>query len=131
MSKQHQYKSNITWTGNKGSGTADYKAYDRNYEIRIQNKVNISGSADAPFRGDITKHNPEDLLLASISSCHMLWYLHFCADNGIVVTHYEDNAVATMEEYNTGGGRFIAVTLNPLVTITDKNKIERANQLHA
>ena len=105
MIKEHHYKTNITWIGNRGVGTADYASYDRSYEIKINHKINISGSSDAPFRGDINKHNPEDLFLSSISSCHMLWFLHLCADKGIVVVAYEDDAQGTMIENPGGGGR--------------------------
>jgi len=131
MSKEHHYKATVVWTGNKGQGTADYKSYDRNYTISLENKPDIQGSADMPFRGDGTKPNPEDLFLSSLSICHMLWFLHFCADNGIVVTDYKDNAIGTMIENAGGGGRFIEATLQPVVTITDKTKIDKANSLHA
>ena len=130
MAKEHHYKATIVWTGNKGDGTKDYKSYDRNHVISIKNKIDISGSSDAPFRGDISKHNPEDLLLSSLSSCHMLWFLHFCADNGITVVNYKDNAIGTMIEKESGGGHFKEVTLNPVVTITDKTQIDKANSLH-
>ena len=130
MAKEHHYKATIVWTGNKGNGTKDYKSYDRNHVISIKNKIDISGSSDAPFRGDISKHNPEDLLLSSLSSCHMLWFLHFCADNGITVVNYKDNAIGTMIEKESGGGHFKEVTLNPVVTITDKTQIDKANSLH-
>ena len=45
----------------------------------------IAGSADPAFRGDRTRYNPEDLLVASLAACHMLWYLHLAADAGVVV----------------------------------------------
>ena len=131
MAKEHHYKANITWTGNRGQGTKDYQAYDRNYTISIANKPDIAGSADTPFRGDGTKYNPEDLLLTSLSVCHMLWFLHFCADKGIVVIDYKDSPEGTMIENTGGGGRFTQVILNPVVTITDKAQIEKANSLHA
>ncbi len=130
MIKELHYKTNITWTGNRGLGTTDYAAYDRSYEIKINHKINISGSSDAPFRGDINKHNPEDLFLSSISSCHMLWFLHLCADKGIVVVAYEDDAQGTMIETPGGGGKFTSVILNPKVIITDGKLIEVVNQLH-
>lgn len=79
MKKEHQYNANLVWTGNKGSGTMDYRSYDRDFVIYIDGKPQISGSSDSAFMGDKAKYNPEDLLLASISSCHMLWYLHLCA----------------------------------------------------
>ena len=131
MAKEHHYKAQIVWTGNRGEGTKDYQAYDRNYTISIENKPDIAGSADTPFRGDGTKYNPEDFLLSSLSTCHMLWFLHFCADNKIVVTNYIDNPIATMIENTGGGGHFTEVTLKPVVTITNASQIELANSLHA
>lgn len=131
MAKEHHYTASIVWTGNKGQGTKDYRAYDRNYTISIASKPDIEGSADTPFRGDGTKYNPEDFLLCSISTCHMLWFLHFCADNSIVVTAYKDTPIGTMLENPGGGGRFTGVLLQPHVTITDKSQIEKANSLHA
>ena len=128
MTKQHNYSLNIKWTGNKGEGTTRYDAYDRSYIISGENKVDILGSADAPFRGDITKYNPEDLLLASLSSCHMLWYFHLCADAGIIVTEYIDNPTGILVQNETGSGSFSEVTLNPTVIVSDNSMIEKANQ---
>ena len=130
MTKQHNYSLNIKWTGNKGEGTTRYDAYDRSYIISGENKVEILGSADAPFRGDITKYNPEDLLLASLSSCHMLWYFHLCADAGIIVTEYIDNPTGILVQNETGSGSFSEVSLNPTDIVSDNSMIEKANQLH-
>lgn len=90
--KQHNYSLTINWKGNNGKGTKDYKSYERSFEVSTEGKEIIKGSSDPSFNGDKTKYNPEELLLASISSCHMLWYLHLCADEGIVVTEYSDIA---------------------------------------
>ena len=128
--KQHLYKSTITWTGNKGTGTNDYRAYDRSHTISIDGKPDIPSSSDAAFRGDKTKHNPEDLMVAALSSCHMLWYLHLCADSGVTVTQYTDNATGTMEENADGSGQFSEVTLHPEVTVKHQSMIEKANALH-
>ena len=130
MSAFHTYKSNIIWTGNTGTGTADYKTYERSHIISIENKVDIEATSDPAFRGDKTKHNPEELFLSSLSSCHMLWYLHLCASAEINVVSYEDNAVGIMEEFKNGSGKFTEVTLYPIVTITDIALIEKANALH-
>lgn len=130
MAKEHQYQTNLNWTGNKGSGTMDYRSYDRSYVISTDHKTDIQGSSDSAFMGDKTKHNPEDLLVSSISSCHMLWYLHLCSQNGIIVLDYRDNAVGTMIENTDGSGRFTGIVLHPLITITDEAQIEKANALH-
>lgn len=129
MSRQHNYKTNIQWTGNRGEGTVGYRAYDRSHRISAASKPVIEASSDPAFLGDAAKYNPEELLLASLSSCHMLWYLHLCSDNGIVVVDYKDEATGIMLETVTGG-HFTEVVLHPVVSITDKTKIERANQLH-
>ncbi|MES2704478.1 MAG: OsmC family protein [Bacteroidota bacterium] len=128
--KQHNYETTITWTGNNGTGTSDYRAYERSHTLTVNGKPDMLCSSDTPFRGDAAKHNPEDMLLASLSSCHMLWYLHLCADAGIVVTDYTDNAKGVMTETPGSGGKFTEVTLYPVVTITDDRRADEANQLH-
>jgi len=85
MKGEHHYKTTIRWTGNKGQGTADYRSYERSHTAFIDGKQDILCSSDPAFRGDKTKHNPEELFLVSIASCHMLWYLHLCAEAGVVV----------------------------------------------
>lgn len=130
MTKKHNYKLTIKWTGNKGEGTVDYKTYDRSHSILIENKPEILASSDPAFRGDNTKYNPEELLVASLSSCHMLWYLHFCAVNGVIVEEYIDNAEGTLTETRTGSGSFSEVILNPVVTVKEESMIEKAIELH-
>jgi organic hydroperoxide reductase OsmC/OhrA len=130
MSKQHNYTTTIKWTGNKGEGTTRYDAYERNHALSIENKPDLLCSSDTPFRGDGTRHNPEDMLVASLSSCHMLWYLHLCADAGVIVLDYIDNATGTMVEVPGGGGHFTEVMLHPVVTVKDASMIEKANALH-
>jgi organic hydroperoxide reductase OsmC/OhrA len=126
----HHYKTTTTWVGNRGQGTANYRAYDRNHDIAVEGRPDILCSSDPAFRGDTSRHNPEVLLVASLSGCHMLWYLHLCSDNNIVVTEYTDEATGTMEENKDGSGQFVEVTLNPRVTVADKSMIEKANELH-
>ena len=130
MHPNHNYKLTLKWTGNKGTGTSGYRAYDRNHEILIEGKTTLLGSADPSFHGDKTVHNPEDLLLASLSACHMMSYLHVCVKAGIVVTNYVDNATGIMTVNKDGSGHFIEVTLNPIVTITDESQLAKANELH-
>lgn len=130
MSKIHQYSATIEWTGNKGTGTDGYSNYERSHQIIIDDKTAISCSSDPAFRGDKTKHNPEELLVSSLSSCHMLWYLHLCAEAGIVVTNYIDSATGTMVKTSNGGGKFTEVTLHPSVTVTEERMIVKATALH-
>ena len=130
MAGQHQYSLTIKWTGNIGSGTSAYRAYDRSHVIISENKVEISASSDPAFLGDKTKHNPEELLVASLSSCHMHWYLHLCAEAGIIVVDYIDNATGIMMETSSRGGKFKEVTLHPIVTVAENSMKEKADQLH-
>lgn len=130
MSQQHHYQATIEWTGNKGSGTSAYTAYERSHTIRIEDKTDITASSDKPFRGDGSKHNPEDLFLSALASCHMLWYLHLCADNKIIVESYVDNASGTMEIQANGSGKFTEVILAPAITISTADKTDLAYQLH-
>ena len=130
MGTEHRYPIRLVWTGNKGEGTSTYRSYDRSYTISVKNKPDFYGSSDPMFRGDPAKHNPENLLVMSLSSCHMLWYLHLCADHGIVVVAYEDDAVGVMTEDAVRGGFFTEVTLNITVGITDESKMELAQALH-
>lgn len=130
MPKEHAYQTTIRWTGNTGNGTKDYKSYERSYVISVENKADISGSSDPAFLGDRTKHNPEDLLVSSLSACHMLWYLHLCSTHGISVVDYSDNALGLMVETAGGGGHFTEVILQPVVTICQENQVDKANKLH-
>jgi organic hydroperoxide reductase OsmC/OhrA len=128
--KEHHYKINITWTGNRGQGTSAYTAYERNHTISTANKPVIPASSDPSFRGDASRYNPEELLVASLSSCHMLWYLHLCSVAGVVVVDYVDDATGCMHETADGGGHFTEVILHPVITVTDKEMIPKADALH-
>lgn len=128
--KTHQYQVEVKWTGNTGQGTAGYRAYDRAHEISVAGKPIIPGSSDPAFRGDPTRYNPEELLVASLSTCHMLWYLHLCADAKIVVTEYRDNPIGIMTETKDGGGRFTEVMLKPVVTVAAGSDSALVEQLH-
>lgn len=120
----------MVWTGNKGEGTSSYRSYDRSYTISMSGKADLNGSADAMFRGDATKYNPEELLVAALSSCHLLSYLHLCAVNEIVVTAYEDDATGILAEDKDRGGFFTEVVLNITMIITDLTKKRKAEELH-
>jgi organic hydroperoxide reductase OsmC/OhrA len=131
MSRIHHYQTTTTWTGNLGSGTSQYNAYSRDHEITAAKKATpIPGSSDPLFRGDPSRYSPEDLLVASLSACHMLWVLHLCTDAGIVVTHYSDQASGEMVEHPDGSGEFTLVTLRPRMTITDASRIDDTLAVH-
>src|SRR5258705_10925026 len=104
MKGQHHYDLTLNWTGNTGEGTSHYRSYERSHTIMIDNKAELLCSSDPAFRGDKTKHNPEEFMVASLSACHMLWYLHLCSEAGVIVTHYVDHATGTMVETSDGGG---------------------------
>ncbi len=129
--RMHTYRSTIRWTGDRGSGTSGYRDYDRLYDVLVDGKAAIAGSSDPMFRGDPTRHNPEDLLVASISACHMLWYLHLCADAGVIVVEYVDDCDGSLAENADGSGRFTVITLRPRVTISAASDPDRAVALHA
>jgi len=128
--RMHRYTVALEWTGNRGQGTQGYRAYGRDHVLRCTGKPDLAGSADAGFHGDAERHNPEDLLVAALSSCHMLTYLHLAADAGIVVTAYTDHAEGSMRTAGKGG-RFTEVVLHPRVTLAPGSDAARAEALHA
>lgn len=128
--KEHRYTLSVIWTGNTGAGTTSYTGYSRDHVISAPGKPDISGSSDPAFRGDASRHNPEDMLVAAISSCHMLWYLHLASEAGIVVTAYHDAPVGVMVEDKARGGLFTSVTLKPTVTIASGSNSARARAVH-
>jgi len=130
MGRDHRYQATITWTGNLGAGTAGYRSYSRDHEVSGAGKPVLPGSSDPAFRGDPERWNPEELLVATLSQCHMLWFLHLCAENGIVVRSYTDDAEGIMAEGDDGAGEFTAVTLRPRVAIADPAHANRARELH-
>ena len=130
MHRSHTYHTQVTWTGNRGTGTSGYRAYDRAHELSADQRPVILGSSDPAFQGDPTRWNPELALLGALSQCHMLWYLHLCAESGVIVTAYTDNAQATM--LDTGdGGRFTGAVLRPQVTVALQDMVDDAVALHA
>ena len=130
MEATHQYSANIKWTGNQGSGTNSYRSYSRDHVTAYAEKPVIAMSSDPAFRGDGKRYNPEELLVISLASCHMLWYLHLCADAGVVVNEYSDHATGSMIENKDGSGQFSEVVLNPKVKVADPSMIAKAVELH-
>ncbi|MEW5836884.1 MAG: OsmC family protein [Pseudomonadota bacterium] len=129
MNRPHRYRVDVVWTGNRGSGTDGYRNYSRNHAIRVPGKPELAGSADPTFRGDATRYNPEDMLVAALSTCHMLSYLHMATVAGVVVTDYRDAAEGTMVTEGDGG-RFTEVVLRPVVTITAASDPAKAEAAH-
>ncbi|MCG8690115.1 MAG: OsmC family protein [Minwuiales bacterium] len=130
MSQEHHYRLRTTWTGAVHGPTTKYNAYSREHTIEMDGKPMLTGSADAAFLGDAALYNPEDLLVAALSSCHMLAYLATCASARVPILAYQDDATGTMLQKPVGG-HFTEVTLRPRVTIANADQIEKARELHA
>jgi organic hydroperoxide reductase OsmC/OhrA len=131
VAREHRYKVTTTWTGNRGTGTSGYRAYGREHEISAEGKsVVLPGSSDPAFLGDPSRYNPEELLVASLSACHMLWFLHLCSDAGIAVASYKDDATGEMTERAGGAGEFTKVTLRPRVILSDPSRATEIAALH-
>ncbi len=128
--KQHIYDIRVDWTGDDGGGTTNYKSYRRDHRITAAGKPPIEASSDPSFRGDPARYNPEELLVASLSSCHMLWYLHLCSVNGVAVLAYRDSASGVMEESADGSGTFVEVQLRPHVKVASGGDQAKALALH-
>ncbi len=130
MASRHEYVPTIVWTGNRGDGTRNAGGYDRNWNIETPGRPTIACSNDPLLGGDPALPNPEDLLIASLSSCHMLWYLHLAQRAGIVVQHYTDSPVGIGESEPNGVGRFVKAVLKPTITVEVGSDLERADAIH-
>ena len=130
MAMTHHYEVQLTWEGNRGTGTSHYRDYGREVRVEADGKPAIEGSSDPTFHGNADRWNPEELLLAALSQCHLLSYLHAATQHGVTVLAYTDAATATMETGPDGGGRFTSATVRPRVTISDPAQIELADSLH-
>lgn len=128
---EHSFAASLRWSGNRGEGTASYRGYGREHVISSPGKPDLAGSSDPAFRGDASRWNPEELLVAALSSCHMLFYLHLCAEAGAVVVAYEDDASGIMAMAADGGGEFTGVVLRPRVTVADASMVTVAEAQHA
>jgi len=126
----HQYFSQIAWTGNRGEGTKSYRSYDRTWDVSVPGKPIIHCSNDPLLGGDPSKMNPEDLLLSALSACHMLWYLHYAAVEGIVVTGYEDTPIGMADADEGAAGRFASAILRPKITLRAGCDIAAAHAIH-
>jgi organic hydroperoxide reductase OsmC/OhrA len=128
MTFKHLFKAEVKWTSNQEDSTKRF--YNKSHKISIEGKPILNVSAAKAFKGDPELYNPEDLLLSSLVSCHMMSYLYVCSQNGIQIFEYSDNAEATLEVFPDGSGRFVEVKLNPKVTIANADKIQMALDLH-
>jgi organic hydroperoxide reductase OsmC/OhrA len=130
MASTHDYTAKIIWTGDRGDGTRQYRGYDRTWRVITPGKLPIECSNDPILGGDPAKPNPEDLLIASLAACHMLWYLHLASNAGIVVRAYEDTPMGVGETGPRGEGRFVRAILQPTITVEQGADLEKADALH-
>ncbi len=128
--KEHDFTAQVVWTGNQGEGTKSYRSYTRNWSVTTPGKPEIQCSNDPLLGGDPTLHNPEDMLIATVSACHMLWYLHLASSAKIVVTSYVDNPIGTGQSEPDGTGRFIKAVLKPVIEVARGTDLEKADQIH-
>ena len=129
----HEYELALTWTGNQGTGSSAYRAYSRSHEIVAEGRPPLYGSSDPAFRGETDRWNPELLLVAALSACHLMSYLHVCVESGVVVVDYTDEPTGSMTQTPGGGGHFTQVTLKPRVTLarSSADKVDVATRLHS
>ena len=127
---KHLFQAEVNWTSNQNPSDQTKRFYSKSHQINIEGKPVLNVSAAKAFNGDPELYNPEDLLLSSLVSCHMMSYLYVCAQNGIEVLEYSDNAEATLEVNPDGSGRFVEVLLRPKVKISNSDKMELALELH-
>jgi organic hydroperoxide reductase OsmC/OhrA len=130
LARIHNYEISVRWTGNRGTGTSGYRDYGREHDVSADGRPVIAASSEPLFRGDPARWNPELELVAALSQCHMLWYLHLSAAAGVVVTSYTDQAGGTMTEADDGGGRFTEVVLRPRVAVASAEMTQAAASLH-
>jgi organic hydroperoxide reductase OsmC/OhrA len=129
MSHEHHFACHLTWTGASKGPTRRYDAYDRTYQIDVEGKPALVGSAAPPFRGNGALHNPEDWLVAALSACHCLSYLAIAARAELVVVAYEDRATGTMAMIDRRI-RFREVILRPRVHVAPGSDLELARSFH-
>ena len=127
---EHEYRVGLTWTGNRGTGTSGCRDYDRAVTLSGTAKPDLLASADPHFRGDGTRWNPEELLLAALAECHLLSYLHAAVSTGVIVVDYSDEASAAMTTQGNSG-RITSATLRPRVTVADPAMVDAARAAHA
>jgi organic hydroperoxide reductase OsmC/OhrA len=91
----------ITLDWSRGDAAFTYEAYPRDHSITFKNGAPVIFSAAPAYRGDAGKGDPEDMLVAALSSCHMLSFLAIAAKKKVTVDLYQDEAVGFLE--NDGG----------------------------
>lgn len=128
--REHTYMLDVEWTPAQGEATTGPRDYSRNHVVSGAALTELGGSSDPAFRGDVERWNPEQLLVASLAQCHLLWYLDLAAKAGIIVTAYVDEPTGTMVEEASGAGQFTEVVLRPRVTVRSGSNLDLAEALH-
>ena len=126
----HYFKASLQWNLKSEADFKSKKIYTKNHTISFEGKESISVSAAKVFKGDPTLVNPEDLLLSSVTSCHMMSYLYVCQQNNIEILSYQDHSEAILEVNSDGSGKITKIILNPTIKIKDESKIDLAISLH-
>jgi organic hydroperoxide reductase OsmC/OhrA len=131
VGKRHDYVSRVVWTGNRGEGTRSYRGYDRTWDIATPGKLLVHCSNDPLLGGDPALANPEDLLLAALAACHMLWFLHYASEAGVTVVAYQDDPLGVGESDASGAGRFVGAVLRPRIILAPGSDVAAAHAIHA
>lgn len=130
MAFKHIFKVALSWFSTEKVASPKSKVYSKSHHISIEGKSDLAISAAKAFKGDPSLYNPEDLLLSSLVSCHMMSYLYLCDQNNIEVISYTDHAEAILEVNSDASGRFVEVILKPAVVILNPEQIALALDLH-
>jgi organic hydroperoxide reductase OsmC/OhrA len=129
MAPDHLYRTRLRWTGDLGEGTREYRGYSRDHTVAFEGKPDLLLTSGLSPRRDPHRANPDELVIAALSSCHMLSYLHLCSEAGVVVGEYTDEAEGTLTLERGGAGRFTRATLRPRVVLRAGSP-EKARALH-
>ena len=123
-----EHRVALSWQ--KGEAPFTYEAYPRNHEIAFKDGAErLTASAAGAYRGDTSKADPEDLLVAALSSCHMLSFLAIAAKKRLTVLSYDDDAAGFLEQ--EGGKLWMTrVVLRPKVTFEPQLQPQLLAEIH-
>lgn len=126
----HLFKVALNWMKKDNISSSLSRIYTKSHHISIEGKPDLEVSAAKAFKGDPNLYNPEDLLLSSLTSCHMMSYLYCCMQYKIEVISYQDHSEATLQVNPDGSGKIVKVDLFPEIIISNSSQIELALSLH-
>lgn len=113
-----EHLASIRWTRN--GQLFDYEHYPRDHSVRFERGQQLTGSAAPAFFGSAQGVDPEEMLVAALSSCHMLTLLAVAAKKGWTIDAYEDDAVGTLGKNGDGRMAVTHVTLRPRIVFADR-----------